>query len=150
LTDLLKGLASVYLCILYVFSNFTTGGSSGWSQTLKLRITNQSLNQLRKYAANFVDSVYFCFRWLDSPFKGRKFNFDFKLCCTLLTEVGWSLIIFFVYVISQFTTGGWIQTHKLGITSFLSNQLCKYAPGFDDCVYLSFQWLDSIFKTKEN
>ena len=49
--------------------------------------------------------------------------------------MGWSLIIFFVYVISQFTTGGWIQTHKLGITSLLYNELHKYAPSFVDCVY---------------
>ena len=82
--------------------------------------------------------------------KGGKFNFDFKLGCALLTGVGWSLIIFFVCDFAQFTTGGCIQTHKLGITSLLYNQLRKYAPSFDDCVYLSFQWLDSIFKTKEN
>jgi hypothetical protein len=106
---------SLIIFFVYDFAQFTTGGCI---QTHKLGISSLLYNQLRKYAPSFVDCVYFCFLWLDSPFKGRKFNFDFKLGCALLTGVGWSLIIFFVYVFAQFITGGWIQTHKLGITSF--------------------------------
>jgi hypothetical protein len=130
LTHLLKGLGSVYLCILSIcVFKFYNQGQQWLESNPKLRTANQSLDQLRKYAANFVDSVYFCFRWLDSPFKGRKFNFNFKLGWALLTKS----VMEFNYITclcSSTVYYRWLDSNpQTRITNLLFNWLQQICPG---------------------